>query len=112
MIRPLLAGFVLAATMGSAGAEPGSASCAVWLKERTTAGAADLRTWALGVVEQYASRLPEHTSPSFADNENILSRVDIYCEAHLSDNVGHAVQSVIDDFEELREALEDLRKGG
>ncbi len=112
MIRALLIASAVLAAGGSAAANPGDASCAVWLTERITTGAPDLRTWALNRLQQYASGLPEHAFASFADNNNILTHLDIYCEAHPSDHLDRAVQSVIGDFEELRETLKTLRKGG
>jgi hypothetical protein len=112
MIRALSIATLFVAIIGSAAADPGSAPCAVWLKERTTTGAPDLRTWALGRLEEYASHLPDPTSAGFAETENVLAHIDIYCEAHPSDHFDHAVQSVLGDFEELRETLEDLRRGG
>ena len=109
----LIASFLVALIRTAYGAaDPGSASCAVWLKERVTTGAPDLRTWAMDAVQQYASHLPERSSASFSDNDDILTHVDIYCEAHPSDRLDHALQSVIGDFEALRESLEELRKGG
>jgi hypothetical protein len=95
MIRPLLASFVVAATMVSASAEPAAPSCVAWLKERTTTLPPDLRAWALGVIEEYASGLPEHSSANLADTENILTHVDIYCQAHPADHLDHALQSAI-----------------
>lgn len=110
MFGTLFFGLVLTATIGNGAGDPGSAPCAVWLKERVTGEALGMRTWALGVVQEYASALTRPSFAAFADTENILVHIDIYCEAHPSDHLDHAVQSVIGDFEELRETLEDLRK--
>ena len=108
----LIASFLGAFTQIAYGAtDPGSASCAAWLKERVTTGDPDFRTWAIDAVQQYESRLPEHSAASFADSDNILTHVDIYCEAHPSERLDHALQSVIGDFEELRKTLEELKKG-
>ena len=68
MFGTIFLGLVLTATVGNGAADPGSAACAVWLKDRVTGEAHDLKTWALGLVEEYASGLPpERRLTGFAD---------------------------------------------